>query len=86
LGDHPTLGAELLSPHVLRAADQELEEELRELSTGEGPLKERMDALETRLLKETLIRHRWNKTRAAKELGLSRVGLRGKLMRFGLEK
>jgi len=86
LGDHPTLGAELLSPHVLRAADQELEEELRELSTGEGPLKERMDALETRLLKETLTRHRWNKTRAAKELGLSRVGLRGKLMRFGLEK
>ncbi len=86
LSDHPTLGAELLSQHVLRAADQEQEDELQELSTGEGPLKERMEALEMRLLKETLTRHRWNKTRAAKELGLSRVGLRGKLVRFGLEK
>jgi two-component system response regulator HupR/HoxA len=37
------------------------------------------------LLRETLLRHRWNKTRAARELGLSRVGLRGKMVRFGLE-
>ncbi len=36
-------------------------------------------------MRETLIRHRWNKSRAAKELGLSRVGLRGKLERYGLE-
>ena len=38
------------------------------------------------ILKETLIRHRWNKTRAAQELGLSRVGLRSKLERYGLQK
>jgi two-component system response regulator HupR/HoxA len=31
------------------------------------------------VLRETLLRHRWNKTHAAKELGLSRVGLRAKL-------
>ena len=31
------------------------------------------------------LRLRWNKTHAAKELGLSRVGLRQKLARFGLE-
>jgi two-component system response regulator HupR/HoxA len=37
------------------------------------------------VIKETLIRHRWNKSRAANELGLSRVGLRSKLMRYGLE-
>ncbi|HJV63454.1 MAG TPA: helix-turn-helix domain-containing protein, partial [Albitalea sp.] len=29
-------------------------------------------------------RHRWNKTRAAHELNLSRVGLRAKLIRFGM--
>ena len=42
--------------------------------------------LETKrcILRETLIRHRWNKSKAAKELGLSRVGLRGKLERYGL--
>jgi two-component system response regulator HupR/HoxA len=36
-------------------------------------------------LREVMLRHRWNKTRAADELGLSRVGLRAKLLRFGLE-
>jgi two-component system response regulator HupR/HoxA len=38
------------------------------------------------VLKEAMVRHRWNKTRVADELGLSRVGLRAKLVRFGLEK
>ena len=43
-----------------------------------------MDAIEAAILRETLLRHRWNKTHAAKELGLSRMGLRQKLARFGL--
>lgn len=51
-----------------------------------GSLQERLDAMEAALLKETLLRCRWNKTHAARELGLSRVGLRNKLVRFGLEK
>ena len=50
-----------------------------------GRLQDRLDAIETALLKEALVRHRWNKTHAAQELGLSRVGLRQKLQRFGLE-
>jgi two-component system response regulator HupR/HoxA len=50
-----------------------------------GTLAERLDSIEAMVLRETLLRHRWNKTRAAKELGLSRVGLRGKMLRFGLE-
>jgi two-component system response regulator HupR/HoxA len=49
-----------------------------------GPLKDRVEALEARVLRETLIRHRWNKTQAADELGLSRVGLRSKMERYGL--
>ena len=51
-----------------------------------GTLQERLDAIEAMVLRETLLRLRWNKTHAAKELGLSRVGLRAKLQRFGLEK
>ena len=51
-----------------------------------GTLKDRLDQLEMRVVKETLIRHRWNKSKAAQELGLSRVGLRLKLNRYGLEK
>ncbi len=81
------LGAELLSPRVLRAAVEEHEEvELGFLAGLDGGLKERMEQLEARVVKEALIRHRWNKTRAANELGLSRVGLRSKLSRYGLEK
>jgi two-component system response regulator HupR/HoxA len=49
-------------------------------------LKERIENIEVKILYETLVRHRWNKTKAAEELGLSRVGLRGKLERYGLEK
>jgi two-component system response regulator HupR/HoxA len=48
-------------------------------------LAEHMDSLEASLLRETMLRHRWNKTQAAHELGLSRVGLRAKLLRHGLE-
>jgi two-component system response regulator HupR/HoxA len=50
-----------------------------------GTLAERLDVIEAMVLRETLLRHRWNKTRVAAELGLSRVGLRAKMRRFGLE-
>jgi two-component system, NtrC family, response regulator HupR/HoxA len=50
-----------------------------------GTLQERLDAIEAMVLREVLLRHRWNKTHSAQELGLSRVGLRAKLQRFGLE-
>ena len=41
-------------------------------------------ALEERRLVETLERVRWNKSRAARSLGLSRQGLLKKLRRMGL--
>jgi len=78
--------ASLLSPHILRAAPTEEDGELDLLAGNEGNLKDRIEGLEARILKETLIRHRWNKSKAARELGLSRVGLRAKLERYGLEK
>lgn len=85
-GQQSQLGAELLSPRVLRASPQESEVEMDLLLGLDGSLKERVESLEARILRETLIRHRWNKSRAAKELGLSRVGLRSKLERYGLAK
>ena len=80
------LGADLISPHILRGTTEEAADALDLLTGIDGSLKERMESLEARIVKETLIRHRWNKTRAAQELGLSRVGLRSKLERYGLEK
>ena len=78
-----TLGPELISSGVLaRAAATKV---IPESDEGSGPLRERLDAVEARILQETLVRHRWNKSRAAQDLGLSRVGLRAKMARLGLE-
>ena len=52
--------------------------------TAEGTLKDRIEHIEARILRETLTRLKWNKSRAAAELGLSRVGLRAKLDRYGV--
>jgi two-component system response regulator HupR/HoxA len=86
LAQNDKLEANLISPHILRATPDELRHDMK-LVTGEtnGTLKTRIEQLEARILKETLIRHSWNKTRASEELGLSRVGLRSKLERYGLE-
>ncbi len=78
------LGAELLSPHVSAAAAEALPAVSPPTLTGDGSLRERLDAVEERILSEALQRHRGNKTAVARELGLSRVGLRGKLERLGL--
>ena len=81
-----TLGAELLSPRVLRGAPEGGDAEALDIDTLDGTLKDKIESIEVQILRESLIRHRWNKSRAAKELGLSRVGLRSKLERYGLEK
>ncbi len=86
LSEDPHIGAHLFSARVLQAAPVEDASEMSVLAGLDGSLKDRMEALEARVLRETLIRHRWNKTRAASELGLSRVGLRSKLSRYGLDR
>lgn len=78
-----TIGADLVSPAIRRRSPAEAAASAG--ATGTGTLRDRLDRLEAQVLQETLQRHRWNKSRAAQELGLSRVGLRAKLARFGLE-
>ncbi|MCB6182392.1 sigma-54 dependent transcriptional regulator [Leeia sp. TBRC 13508] len=86
LSDASELSAKNLSAEVLQAADEGQEAEHAFLANVSGDLKTRLDALEKQIIKETLTRLRWNKTKVASELGLSRVGLRNKLTRYGLEK
>ncbi|CAG0971939.1 partial Hydrogenase transcriptional regulatory protein hupR1, partial [Burkholderiales bacterium] len=86
LTESETLSADLLSAAIVRGADLDDEPELEHLSRLNGSLKDRLETLESRLIREVMVRHRWNKTKAAEELGLSRVGLRGKLLRYGMEK
>ncbi|MDF1700491.1 MAG: sigma 54-interacting transcriptional regulator [Planctomycetota bacterium] len=51
----------------------------------EGGLKAMVEDLERRVIRSALLRHGWNKSRTAAELGLSRLGLRKKLERYGLD-
>ncbi|WP_234196730.1 sigma-54-dependent transcriptional regulator [Pseudacidovorax sp. NFM-22] len=85
LSEGEEMGAAAFSSRVLQGqAGRSVPAQAQALPSS-GTLAERLDAVEAMLLRETLLRHRWNKTRAALELGLSRVGLRGKMKRFGLE-
>ncbi|GHC31467.1 MULTISPECIES: sigma-54 dependent transcriptional regulator [Gemmobacter] len=82
----PMLGAELISRAILQAAPSDLgsDRSADAALMADGTLKDRVELIEMRILRETLTRHRWNKSRAAVELGLSRVGLRAKLDRYGI--
>ena len=91
------LGVELLSPH-LRTDEwrqqpverrQDLQPPPKETTTAAqnedaGTLREQVERLEARCLAQALERHGGNKSRTASELGLSRIGLRAKLQRYGI--
>jgi two-component system response regulator HupR/HoxA len=51
-----------------------------------GTLEEAVAELETQMIKNALGRHRWNISRVASELGLTRRGLYMKIARYGIEK
>jgi two-component system response regulator HupR/HoxA len=86
LADGAAIEASGFSPRVLhrRSAGSGVQAAGASPLPSIGTLAERLDAVEATILRETLVRHRWNKTRAAQELHLSRVGLRAKMVRFGM--
>ncbi len=51
-----------------------------------GKLKDALEELEKTMIKEGLKRANWNKSRLAKELGISRAGLIMKVEKYGLDK
>ncbi len=81
LSDGPVLTPDLLAPHIRQAG-------LASVLDGgvQAGLRGRVDALESSLLAETLTRHQGNLSRTAEELGLSRLGLRKKMQRLGVER
>ena len=85
LADGLTVSASSFSTRVLFGQLGFMAAPLKNVAPATGRLQERLDAIESVILRETLLRYDWNKTHAARELGLSRVGLRQKLARFGLE-
>lgn len=73
-----------MSPAILSAPPRPRPDRAGYLAQG-TTLKEKVEGLEKHILEETLTRHRWNQSRAANELGLSRVGLANKIKRYGLD-
>ena len=57
----------------------------RGLQIDGSTLKEMVESLEAGVVGSTLHANKWNRTRTAEQLGLSRVGLANKIKRYGLE-
>lgn len=80
-GDDKDLSEELLSPRI--------KESTKKKFPGlriSGNLKDSLEDMEKVMILEGLERNGWNKSRLAKELGISRAGLITKVQKYGLEK
>ena len=56
------------------------------MCAGSGGLRERIACFEREVIKETLEKYGWNKTRAAEYLGITRQGLHNKLRRLRIKR
>ncbi|MBC87415.1 MAG: nitrogen fixation protein NifA [Bdellovibrionaceae bacterium] len=76
------IGPDMLSPKILEAASTSKVQGAR----VHGKLKDALEELEREMIKEGLRRTGWNKSKLAKELGISRAGLIMKVEKYGLDK
>ena len=81
-GNEKFITPEMLSPRLREAVGKPKVQGAR-LS---GKLKDALEALERDMIREGLRRTGWNKSRLAKELGISRAGLIMKVEKYGLDK
>jgi DNA-binding NtrC family response regulator len=81
-GDEPRIAAELLSARIREHGENAKVQGVRVA----GKLKDALEELEKTMIKEGLRRTNWNKSRLAKELGISRAGLIMKVEKYGLDK
>ncbi len=81
-GDDPRIAAELLSQRIRDFGENAKIQGVRVA----GKLKDALEELEKTMIKEGLRRTNWNKSRLAKELGISRAGLIMKVEKYGLDK
>ncbi len=77
------LTADKLAAHIANLKSSDRSDVIDWADAGDT-LKEKVAHLESKLVEEALRRNRWNQSRSANELGLSRVGLANKIKRYGL--
>jgi two-component system response regulator HupR/HoxA len=83
--DGEYLTTQHMSPAIMEASPhRRIEAAPHFLPAGET-LKDQVESLERHLVRAALARCRWNQSRVAEELGLSRVGLANKIKRYGLD-
>jgi two-component system, NtrC family, response regulator HupR/HoxA len=82
--DGTYLTSRLMSPAVLAASSRKSPPRGGAFSLDGKTLKDKIEGLEKHAVREALARHKWNRSRVAEELGLSRVGLANKIRRYGL--
>ena len=78
------LSEELAAIEIAVATDEFIDGQKSLFSSG-ATLKEIVERIEKQMVAQTLLRNRWNYSRTAQELGLSRVGLANKIKRYKLE-
>jgi transcriptional regulator with PAS, ATPase and Fis domain len=81
-GEEPVIAVEGLSPRIREFGEHTKVQGVRVA----GKLKDALEELERSMIKEGLKRTNWNKSRLAKELGISRAGLIMKVEKYGLDK
>ncbi len=81
-GDEIKILPEMLSSKILET----IERSKVQGSRLHGKLKDALEGLERDMIREGLRRTGWNKSRLAKELGISRAGLIMKVEKYGLDK
>lgn len=74
-----------MSPEFARLTPAGAKDGHAALLAGAGTLKDKVESLEMHLVSQTLLKNKWNHTRAARELGISRVGLANKIKRYKLD-
>ncbi len=81
-GVEDKITADMLSPKILELTEKGKVQGAR----VHGKLKDALEELEREMIKEGLRRTGWNKSKLAKELGISRAGLIMKVEKYGLDK
>jgi len=81
-GDEVRVSVDLLSQRIRDFGEQSKVQGVRVA----GKLKDALEELEKTMIREGLRRTNWNKSRLAKELGISRAGLIMKVEKYGLDK
>ncbi len=81
-GEEQKVPVELLSERIRTHGERSKIQGVR----VQGKLKDALEELEREMIREGLRRTGWNKSRLAKELGISRAGLIMKVEKYGLDK